>query len=221
LPAEGLSRHAPFERDAEAREQYSASRAIDEAVTPELTCTIDWHRFVDWLPRLGTPLWLHRVKPEQRFPRARLLPHGVLLLDHPALAAFADCTQVSAHVLVGAHGPREWLEFRDTRDLCSARLYLLPDTDYLAWDGMLADCGILRIQSREAHRWHAHEAFMRCALSRRSSTWQAQAIRFPVLRLPCLQVLGLRAPGSLSLLGRQLASAIANDEHAALQGSLR
>jgi hypothetical protein len=203
----------------EVDRSWNRAAAAAKSVQPESAATLDWHRFIDWLPRLGTPLWLHRTRPDTVFPRARLLPQGVLLLDHPALAAFADCRQVTAQGLVGAQGPREWLEFADARGVCIARLYLLPDTDYLAWDGMLADCGIQRVESREPQRWQAHAAFMRGALSRLRSTWQAQAMRFPVLRLPCLQVLGLRAPDSFSVLGRQLASAIANDERAVLQSA--
>ena len=96
-----------------------------------------------------------------------------------------------------------------------ARL-LQRDADYLAWDAMLSDCGIARAALQAPSRWRAHAAFMRCALRRLRSSWQARAVRFPLLRLPCLHVLGMRAPTALSELGRQLALAIADDERASL-----
>ncbi|MEP6939396.1 MAG: hypothetical protein ABI846_06495 [Rudaea sp.] len=92
----------------------------------------DWHRFIDWLSRLGPTLWLHRDGPDLVFPRARLLARGVLLLDHPALVAFGECATLTAHGAVAANGPREWLELRDAREQHLASLYLLPDSDYLA-----------------------------------------------------------------------------------------
>jgi hypothetical protein len=186
-------------------------------VSAPRTDAIDWHGFADCLPRLGSLLWLHRVVGDGIFPRARLLPQGVLLLDHPALIALADCKSVTAHSAVTSHGPREWLEFSDAQALCLARLYLLPDTDYLAWDAMLAQCNIARTLQPPPARWHAHAAFMRGAFARLRSPWRAQAVHLPVLRLPCLQVLGLRAPATLSELGSKIATAIAGDEQAPLQ----
>lgn len=177
---------------------------------------IDWYRLAAWLSRLGTVLWLYRAGGDGLFPRARLVSGGVLLLDHPALAAFSNSVSVEAHGAITVHGPREWLEFLDAQRACIARLYLLPDADYLAWDAMLGDCRIARIAAPAPSRWRAHAAFMRCALRRLRGSWQARTVRFPLLHLPCLQVLGLRAPAALSELGRQLASSIAADERAAL-----
>lgn len=209
---------SPLDNWRSAEAGASERRTTDSFVASPLPqAGLDWHRFVEWLPRLGTSMWVHRGVSDRAFPRARLLPQGVLLLDHPSLAAFADCLNVTAHGVVGAQGPREWLDFTDRRDTCIARLFLLPDTDYLAWDAMLVDCAIVRIESRAPQRWSAHTVFIRGAFSRLRSTWQAQAMRFPVLRLPCLQVLGLREPESLSVLGRQLAIAIASDERAIFQ----
>ena len=185
--------------------------------TDEQSAQVAWHRLADWLSRLGTVLWLYRVGDDGIFPRARLVSRGVLLLDHPALAALSSSVSAEAHSAITVHGPREWLEFLDARANCMARLYLLPDADYLAWDAMLGECAIPRIAPWAPGRWRAHTAFMRCALRRLRSSWRASAVRFPLLRLPCLQVLGLRTPAAVSELGRQLAAAIADDERAALQ----
>lgn len=59
-------------------------------------------------------------------------PDG-LLLARPGLLAHA-CA-------VTPDGPREWITVHDRSGLPRCRLYLLPDTDYLAWDGLLAHTG--------------------------------------------------------------------------------
>ena len=177
---------------------------------------IDMHALAEWLPRLGTVLWLHREPTDSVFPRARLTSHGVLLLEHPALVALANCTGVRGRSSVTTHGPREWVDFgADNGTL--ARLYLLPDTDCMAWDGMLAALGETEcVSSTTEQRWHAHRAFMRCAFGRLRTSWQARIVRLPLLRLPCLQVLGLCAARDVSSFGRRLAEAIAADEAARL-----
>ncbi|HEX4482133.1 MAG TPA: hypothetical protein VH082_15055, partial [Rudaea sp.] len=96
---------------------------------------LDIAAFVEWLPRLGTVLWLHRPTRDAVFPRARLTDRGVLLLEHPDLTAMADATAIRSRSAVTSHGPREWLDI-DAGATTIARLYLLPDTDYLAWDSM-------------------------------------------------------------------------------------
>lgn len=175
---------------------------------------VDMHSLVEWLPRLGTVLWLYREPTDSVFPRARLTSHGVLLLEHHALVALANCTGIHARSSVTTRGPREWLDI-DVGNATVARLHLLPDTDCLAWDGMLAAMGQTEsAPTTHERRWHAHRAFMRCAFSRARTSWQARIVRLPMLHLPCLQVLGLRDERDVSSFGRQLACAIADDEAA-------
>jgi hypothetical protein len=176
------------------------------------TPDVDLATFVEWLPRLGTVLWLHRPRRDQMFPRARLTGRGVLLLEHPDMAAFADATAILAQSAVTPHGPREWLDI-DAGAHTIARLYLLPDTDYLAWDAMRAALHGHAIPP-EPRRWQAHRSFMRCAFARARRAWQARVVRLPLLRLPCLQVLGAREAEQVSALGRQLANTIIADEYA-------
>ena len=172
---------------------------------------LDLATLAEWLPRLGTVLWLHRPRREHLFPRARLTGRGVLLLEHPDIAAFADATAIRAQSAVTPHGPREWLDI-DAGVATIARLYLLPDTDYLAWDAMRE---LLESAApSEPRRWQAHRTFMRCAFARARSAWQARVVRLPLLRLPCLQVLGARDADGVSPLGRQIAATIATDERA-------
>jgi hypothetical protein len=208
----------PLYGQNEAEHDSAAYRDAAASARTESEAAIDWYRLSDWLARLGPVLWLHRDAGDRAFPRARLLHQGVLLLDHPSLAAFSSCVELRAHSAIGTHGPREWLELIDAQGLCSARLYLLPDADYLAWDAMLVECAIERIRAQTPERWRAHSAFMRCALRRLRIAWRAQVVRFPLLQLPCLRVLGVRAPVELSALGRQIATAITRDEKICLDG---
>jgi len=172
---------------------------------------VDWYRLVEWLPRLGSVLWLHRATSDAVFPRARLAEEGVLLLEHPALAAFSSCAKLQVLAAAGTHGPREWMEWIDANGDCAARMYLLPDTDHFAWDDLIADCAIARAAPRTSARACMPRIFR---WMRRSN--QAQIVRFPLLRLPCLRVLGLRAPRQLSALGHQIAAAIVRDEAATM-----
>ena len=176
---------------------------------------LDLAAFVEWLPRIGTVLWLHRPRRDNIFPRARLTGRGVLLLEHPDVAAFADATAIRAQSAVTPHGPREWLDI-DASGATIARLYLLPDTDYLAWDAMRAALDPSCSAAEPQRRWQAHRTFMRCAFARARSAWHARVVRLPLLRLPCLQVLGARDVETVSVLGRQRAAAIAMDEHASM-----
>lgn len=204
----------------EAESASAAHRCVRAASPPGGDAAIDWYRLAGRLARLGPALWLHRDVGDAAFPRARLAQRGVLLLDHPALTALSSCVALHARAAIGSHGPREWLELIDARGTCSARLCLLPDTDYLAWDAMLAECAIARarVPVPVPEPWRAHAAFMRCALRRKGIAWHAQVVRFPLLQLPCLRVLGLRAPVELSVLGGQVAATIARDENVTLRG---
>jgi hypothetical protein len=166
----------------------------------------------EWLPRLGPVLWLYRDEKEAAFPRARLTARGVLLLEHPALAALANCNAVHARSSVTPSGPREWIDF-DADGKTIARMYFLPDTDCLAWDAMLQLVGVA-VKAPCAPAWQAHRVFMRCAWARVRPVWRACVACLPVLQLACLQVLGLRAVDNVSVLGRTLASGIADDERA-------
>jgi hypothetical protein len=182
--------------------------------TPPGPASLQLHRIVDAMPQLGTVLWMHRREPDRTFPRARLLPRGVLLLEHPALVALADCTSVINATTVPPLGPREWLEFRDAHTATIAKLYLLPDTDYLAWDSMLSGCRAACAAQAPRDGWHAHAAFMLSAFARLGSQWHAQIVRLPMLGLIGLRVLGLRSPDTVSTQGLRLAQDIARGERA-------
>jgi len=195
------------EPDGASSRGYEYERGPAPQPSADDASPVNWYRLVEWLPRLGSVLWLHRTTGDAVFPRARLAEEGVLLLEHPALAAFSSCVKLQVFAAAGTHGPREWMEWIDANGDCAARMYLLPDTDHFAWDDMVADCSI----TRAAPRTIARECMPRIFRWMRRSN-QAQIVRFPLLRLPCLRVLGLRMPGELSALGREIAAAIVRDE---------
>ncbi len=167
---------------------------------------------VDALPRLGSVLWLeHRAAARSGQPSATT--QGVVLIDHPVLAPLARCTKVRACQAVTPGGPREWLDLRSATDEPLAKLFLLPDTDYLAWDEMTARCGFAPL-ALPPSRWSAHAAFLRSAFARLGATWRAHVLSFELRRMPWLRTLDARTPLRLSLLGIELARAIARDEGA-------
>jgi hypothetical protein len=83
------------------------------------------------LPALGCVLYLPGECAVTRSPSGWLLGSADLqpLLRTHWLAEVGEVT---------TEGPREWIECVDVRGATQARLHLLPDTDYLAWDRLLA-----------------------------------------------------------------------------------
>jgi len=180
----------------------------------------DLPRFAEWLPRLGTVLWLDRRDGHLPLSRATIGATGVLLLDHPALGLLGQSVAATAHTQVTPQGPREWLAFRDAAGNTQAKLFLLPDTDYLAWDEMAAACDLAQSTAQETPSWHAHTAFLRHALARIGTHWRARLLTFEHRALPWLHLLGAKPPLRISLLGLELARVIARCEGAELVSPL-
>jgi hypothetical protein len=199
--------------DGDYGERPALGAAFDSERVP--VARLELQRAFEALPQLGTVLWLHRTSRDRAFPRARLTPRGVLLFEHPALGGLADCVAVNAFCAVTPQGPREWLEFDDAQGEAVARLYLLPDTDYLTWDVMLSGCAVTAVPAPE-RGWRTPVAFVRDAFARRASAWQARVVRLPLLRLIGLNVLGLRTPEPVSALGARVARDLAEEARAEL-----
>lgn len=170
-------------------------------------------RLIDALPSLGAVLWLDRPVRRTAPSRATIGAHGVLLLDHPALSALGVGGPVTVHTAVTTHGPREWLCFRDDDGEPQAKLFLLPDTDYLAWDELIARSHVPSLPE-PANRWQAHVAFLRCALVSVGRGWRARLLVFDLKRMPWLRTLSARPPLRISLLGLEIARAITRAERA-------
>jgi len=213
--SDGYPLHEPTLSWEPATTGFEPAPAANDA--PPRVRDDDLLRLADWLPRLGPVLWVHRGPRHPPHERACVTARGVMLIDHPALLALGRAVDLVAGSTVTPHGPREWLALRDAHGRVQAKLFLLPDTDYLAWDRMLADFGE-RLQREEAvaacSRWQAPISYLRGALTRLGAPWRAQLLTFSVQRLPWVQALGAQRPASLSALGRGLAEAIAADERA-------
>jgi len=204
-------RQTPWQDEREPTRDLSLS---GNRSAPAPRASFELARIAEWLPRLGAVLWLERRARRRSALRATVGARGLLLLDHPALGALAECVSATAHTQVTPHGPREWLSFRDAGGEAQAKLFLLPDTDYLAWDEMTAASDLASTPAEP--RWHAHAAFLRGAIARIGSHWQARLFAFDHHRLPWLHVLGAHPPLRISLLGLELAREIVRGEGAEL-----
>lgn len=125
-----------------------------------------------------------------------------LLVEALQLAPLLQTRRLVAGCMITVEGPREWIECVDGQDRACARLYLLPDTDYLAWDSLLLGGEPMALPACQSR--HAHPA-------------NAQVLRFHARRLAGLDVLGAEASEEVSSLSRQLAGHIARAEAVPLQ----
>lgn len=145
------------------------------------------------LPALGSVLY---APAAHGVPRGRPLPG--LLVESVELAPLLHTRSLASVSAITSDGPREWMECRDAGERLLARLYLLPDTDYLAWDALYACAGAGSVAAA-----HADAGAWRPA--------SAQLLRFRLRRHACLQVLGAEAVDASSTLVRDLAARIARD----------
>lgn len=144
------------------------------------------------LPLLGGVLYL----PACHALRATCeLPPG-WLVTREALAPLLHTAELRASCMIGADGPREWIDCLDSLGAFCARLHLLPDTDYLAWDALLAAGTPL-----PAAPVCPGEVACKAAI--------AQWLCFRIRRVASLDVLDAFAPGRLSALGRGIARDVA------------
>lgn len=157
-------------------------------------------RLIAGLPALGNVLYVP-MRPGGS--TVRELPRG-LLVEAMQLVPLLQTRWLMAASMITVEGPREWIECMDREGRACARLHLLPDTDYLAWDRLLAGDGPMPAV-KPAH-WLRHP--------RPAS---AQVLRFHTRRLAGLDVLGAEATAAVSPLSRQLAGRIARAEAVSLQ----
>jgi hypothetical protein len=152
------------------------------------------------LPGLGCVLYLHTTSAAQA-------PHDVplpgWLVAERALAPLLETRWLLGTGMVTDDGPREWLECMDGLGRIRARLHLLPDTDYLAWDALM--------NADETH--HGTSAPSHLMPLRPDS---AVVTSFGVRELGGLRLLRQSRPAALSSLGGRIAARIAHAESAAL-----
>lgn len=159
-------------------------------------------RVVDGLPELGSVLYVPMC-PEGSV--LRELPCG-LLVEMMQLVPLLQTRTLVAASTITVEGPREWIDCLDREGRSCARLYLLPDTDYLAWDRLLEQGRAM--PAERPSRW-----------LRPPRPACAKVLRFHVRRLAGLTVLGAEVRTPISSLSRQLADQIARAEAVPLQAA--
>lgn len=112
------------------------------------------------------------------------------------LAPLLQTEELRASSMIGADGPREWIDCLDANGAFCARLHLLPDTDYLAWDALLAGG-----TSLPAAPVCPGEVACKAAI--------AELLCFRTTRLASLAMLDTLPLGRLSALGRGIARDVA------------
>lgn len=136
-------------------------RAAGIAVERRWLC-ITPQRLARCLPAAGCVLYLPCATPA--------LPDnaepGLLVMRRELAPLLHVCWLVAASA-IGSDGPHEWLECRASDGSLRARLHLLPDSDYLGWDAMLAAGAPVSIVGRhsmdDANIEAAHLLDFRCS----------------------------------------------------------
>lgn len=117
------------------------------------------------------------------------------------LAGLSGASSVCACVTVDNEGPRESLHFFDQSGAVLAAVWLLPDSDFLAWERLIEALPAASAQPPARTRWRRgalHGSARVCCLEH--------------VRLAAVELLDMRAPARLSALGlgwaRQIAAAL-------------
>lgn len=105
------------------------------------TSTVRWlaitpRTLVEGLGQLGGVLYL---APLPVSCQANLPTSPGCLVESTDLAPLLSTRYVGVTCAVTCEGPREWIDCIGADGDTLARIYLLPDTDYLAWDGLFVD----------------------------------------------------------------------------------
>lgn len=114
------------------RSSWFCRHATQTVVSRRIRSTTP-HAWLDALPQLGSVLYLYDTK---RAVMTETLPAG-LLVNQRAFAPLLDIHWLLTATVITSDGPREWCECIDRTGYTRARLHLLPDTDYLAWDALI------------------------------------------------------------------------------------
>ena len=151
--------------------------------------------FLHGLPRLGSVLYVY---DQRNTVLTDAWPMGWVATQRASAPLLDTCWLLSMST-VTADGPREWCECIDILGRTRARLHLLPDTDYLAWDtltsmGVAADAPVTR---NTGHPFQPD---------------RARVISFVVRELAGMHLLEQATPVTLSRLGADIAARIARGE---------
>ena len=144
------------------------------------------------LPLLGSVLYL----PAPGSTQQDLPVSSGWLVAQRELAPLFGTHELLASSMIGADGPREWIDCMDVLGRPCARLHLLPDTDYLAWDALLAEARPLPATPLRLERLACRAA-------------SATLLHFRQRRLGALQLLETVPLAQVSALGRGIARDVA------------
>jgi hypothetical protein len=157
-----------------------------------------------YLPPLGSVLYLPM---QPRVSAIEEIPRG-LLVENMQLAPLLQTHYLIAASVITSEGPREWIECVDRHGHLCARLYLLPDTDYLAWDALLAGTEATTVSPINP---------MHASWPRNLRSVSAHLLRFHWRQLAGLDVLGAEIATQVSILSRHLVGQVAGAEAVSLQ----
>ncbi|RUL71436.1 hypothetical protein [Dyella choica] len=180
-----------------AARSSSLCRRAPRAVVSQHARRIAPHALIDMLPGLGSVLYLHAAS-DTAVPT--VLPQG-LVVTQRACIPLLDVHWLVAVSVVTDDGPREWCECVDLLGRTRARWYLLPDTDYLAWEALTSDCATHRPTPVGKHLLRPD---------------QASVVNFRLRELAGMLLLEQDNSVMLSSLSHRLAARIAHAESAAL-----
>jgi hypothetical protein len=167
--------------------------------------------FLRALPRLGNVLWLTCGRKAS----SAAVSASAIDLDDECLWPLAAFSRARGRHAITPAGPREWIDFAGVEGRILAKLFLLPDTDYFAWDEFVAPLSETP-PPQVAAGWNAHLAFQRSALRRLGASWRACLLRFELAGDPWHPRLRRCRKGHASLLDLEVAVAIARAEGAFL-----
>lgn len=168
-------------------------RAVDCDVAQNLR-PVQAARLLSRLPSLGNVLFVHGT-PVGGGRAGR----DCLLCDAPSMALLDSCWLMGCSRIT-ADGPHEWCQCLDQDGRILARLHLLPDTDYAAWDELL-----------QPSERNSMPASLEVSLPFRPS--RARVVRFRLSSLAGLALLEQRAPRApYSAFSRQMAERLARTE---------
>lgn len=149
------------------------------------------------LPSLGSVLYL---------PMSLSLieePTRGLLVETMRLAPLLRTRYLAAASVITSEGPREWIDCVDRLGQRCARLYLLPDTDYLAWDAL---------SNTTASMTSTAPAIQHASVPRHTKSASAHVLRFHWRQLAGLDVLSAEAATQVSALSEHLIGQVAAAE---------
>ncbi|KAF1718594.1 Hemin transport protein [Pseudoxanthomonas yeongjuensis] len=166
------------------------------------------------LPGIG----LASLAATQSLPRAQQLAAlGTVLClyrhqDGSELSGWVRAVRVESRAGVDSDGLRESLAFFDHEGRCCWRLYLLPDSDFVAWDRLSA-----RLPSREeaeAATRVGERLWRRLAGRLLGGQWHACVLRLHVVPAEVRRPVLAASPAAVSPLGAAMAQRIARTEGA-------